>query len=49
MEWFFDHVRIEHMLLDGAPKVDAGDIAPDLSRPGHGLTFKQADAERYRC
>jgi L-alanine-DL-glutamate epimerase-like enolase superfamily enzyme len=49
MEWFFDHVRIEHMLFDGAPKVDAGDIAPDLSRPGHGLTFKQADAERYRC
>jgi L-alanine-DL-glutamate epimerase-like enolase superfamily enzyme len=47
MEWFHDHVRIEQMLFDGAPRVKAGRIAPDLTRPGHGLEFKRADAERY--
>ena len=46
IEWFHDHVRIEHMLFDGAPKPDEGRIAPDLSRPGLGLVFKQRDAER---
>jgi L-alanine-DL-glutamate epimerase-like enolase superfamily enzyme len=47
MEWFFDHARIEHMLFDGAPQVHHGVIAPDLSRPGLGLTFKRADAAPY--
>jgi len=47
MEWFHDHARIEAMLFDGAPRIEAGRIAPDLSRPGHGLAFKRADAERY--
>jgi L-alanine-DL-glutamate epimerase-like enolase superfamily enzyme len=49
MEWFFDHVRIEHMLFDGAPCAVKGRIAPDLSRPGLGLSFKHADAARYAC
>lgn len=49
MEWFYDHVRIEQMLFDGAPCVHDGTIAPDLSRPGLGLTFKRADAQRYLC
>ena len=48
LEWFHDHVRIEHMLFDGAPVPREGAISPDLSRPGHGLVFKRADAERYR-
>ena len=47
-EWFHDHVRIEHMLFDGAPFAAAGSIHPDLSRPGHGLEFKFAEAERFR-
>ncbi|MGJ4942027.1 enolase C-terminal domain-like protein [Bradyrhizobium sp. HKCCYLS1011] len=47
LEWFHDHVRIEHMLFDGAPEPKHGVISPDLSRPGHGLTFKHADAARY--
>lgn len=47
IEWFHDHVRIESMLFDGAPKADHGTIAPDLSRPGCGLEFKRADAEPY--
>jgi L-alanine-DL-glutamate epimerase-like enolase superfamily enzyme len=47
LEWFHDHVRIEHMLFDGAPNPKDGAIAPDLSRPGIGLDFKARDAERY--
>jgi L-alanine-DL-glutamate epimerase-like enolase superfamily enzyme len=48
LEWFHDHVRIEHMLFDGAPEPRDGHIRPDLSRPGIGLMFKQQDAEQYR-
>jgi L-alanine-DL-glutamate epimerase-like enolase superfamily enzyme len=48
LEWFHDHVRIEQMLFDGAPAAHGGAIEPDLSRPGHGLTFKRQDAERFR-
>jgi L-alanine-DL-glutamate epimerase-like enolase superfamily enzyme len=48
MEWFHDHVRIEHLLFDGAPKIHDGGISPDRTRPGHGLSFKRADAEQYR-
>ena len=48
LEWFHDHVRIEHMLFDGAPKPCNGGIAPDLSRPGLGFVFKERDAERFR-
>jgi L-alanine-DL-glutamate epimerase-like enolase superfamily enzyme len=48
LEWFHDHVRIEHMLFDGVPEVHDGEIAPDFSRPGLGLVFKRSDAERFR-
>jgi len=48
LEWFHDHVRIEHMLFDGAPRPHGGRIRPDLSRPGHGLEFKFKDAEQFR-
>jgi L-alanine-DL-glutamate epimerase-like enolase superfamily enzyme len=47
IEWFHDHVRIEHMLFDGAPIPKNGMISPDLSRPGLGLEFKRKDAERF--
>ncbi|MCB8884055.1 mandelate racemase [Acidisoma cellulosilytica] len=47
LEWFHDHVRIEHMLFEGAPVPRDGNIKPDLSRPGLGLAFKNADAEQY--
>jgi L-alanine-DL-glutamate epimerase-like enolase superfamily enzyme len=46
-EWFHDHVRIEHLLLDGAPAPQQGAIRPDLSRPGLGLEVRWADAERF--
>lgn len=48
LEWFHDHVRIEQMLFDGAPRAEDGTIHPDLSRPGHGLEFKRRDAERFK-
>jgi hypothetical protein len=47
LEWFHDHVRIEHMLLDGAPVPKDGMIRPDLSRPGHGVALKRSDAEAF--
>lgn len=47
IEWFHDHVRIESMLFDGAPRAERGAIAPDLSRPGCGLEFKRTDATPY--
>jgi L-alanine-DL-glutamate epimerase-like enolase superfamily enzyme len=47
LEWFHDHVRIEHMLFEGAPAPRDGMICPDLSRPGIGLALKHQDATRY--
>jgi L-alanine-DL-glutamate epimerase-like enolase superfamily enzyme len=47
LEWFHDHVRIEHMLFDGAPVPRGGVIRPDPSRPGCGLEFRRAEAERF--
>ena len=46
-EWFHDHVRLESLLFDGAPRAVAGAMVPDLSRPGHGLEFRHLDARRY--
>jgi L-alanine-DL-glutamate epimerase-like enolase superfamily enzyme len=48
LEWFHDHVRIEHMLFDGAPTPHGGLIQPDLTRPGLGLVFKRQDAAQYK-
>jgi L-alanine-DL-glutamate epimerase-like enolase superfamily enzyme len=47
-EYFFDHVKIESMLFDGALQPCDGALAPDLSRSGNGLAFKHADAARFR-
>ena len=48
VEYFHDHVRIEQMLLDGTLSPVGGALRPDIDAPGHGLTFKDADAEPYR-
>lgn len=49
-EWFHDHVRIEAMLLDGAPRaVDGHSVPADPGRPGLGLELKEKDAERWRA
>lgn len=47
LEFFHDHVRIESLLFEGALTPIDGELRPDLSRPGLGLEFKRADAERY--
>ena len=47
LEYFHDHARIEHLLFDGALTPKDGVLSPDLSRPGMGLDFKRADAEKY--
>jgi len=46
-EYFHDHVRIEEMLFDGVVRPVKGELEPDLSRTGHGLELKRADAQRY--
>jgi L-alanine-DL-glutamate epimerase-like enolase superfamily enzyme len=48
LEYFHDHVRIESLLFDGvAAPSPGGVLRPDLSAPGHGLTFKPSDASPY--
>ena len=47
MEYFHDHVRIEHMLFDGVLTPVNGELRPDLSRPGMGLELKRSEAARY--
>jgi L-alanine-DL-glutamate epimerase-like enolase superfamily enzyme len=47
IEYFHDHVRIEHQLFDGALQPVEGCLRPDASRPGLGLELKRADAARY--
>ncbi len=48
LEYFHDHARIEHMLFDGALKPGDGRLAPDMTRPGLGIEFKEQDAQCYR-
>ena len=48
LEYFHDHVRIEHMLFDGAVEPRDGALRPAADRPGLGLVFKEKDAECYR-
>lgn len=48
LEWFHDHVRMENMVFDGVLDPTGGALRPDPAAPGHGLSFKTADAEPYR-
>jgi L-alanine-DL-glutamate epimerase-like enolase superfamily enzyme len=47
VEYFHDHARIERMLFDGFISPVDGQLTPDGSRRGLGLTFKRQDAERF--
>ncbi|MBV9690141.1 MAG: hypothetical protein JO202_10590 [Ktedonobacteraceae bacterium] len=47
MEYFHDHIRIEHMLFDGVLTPVRGELRPDLWRVGMGLVFKRSDAAKY--
>ena len=49
MEYFHDHVRIEHLLFDGAATAEEGVLRPDLSRPGLGLEIKRDQVRRYQA
>ena len=48
VEYFYDHVRIEHLLFDGLPERIGGCLRPDPNRPGLGIELKRTEAERYR-
>ena len=48
VEYFYDHVRIEHMFFDGAPQLVDGHLKPDPDRPGLGLELKRQDASKWR-
>jgi L-alanine-DL-glutamate epimerase-like enolase superfamily enzyme len=48
IEYFHDHQRIEQLLLDGALSPAGGVLTPDPGRPGLGVEFRAADAEKYR-
>ncbi len=48
LEWFHDHDRIERMFFDGVLDPTGGRVRAELSLPGHGMTFKEADAEAFR-
>jgi L-alanine-DL-glutamate epimerase-like enolase superfamily enzyme len=48
VEYFHDHQRIEGMLFDGALDPAGGVLTPEPNEPGHGLTLRDQDAERYR-
>jgi L-alanine-DL-glutamate epimerase-like enolase superfamily enzyme len=47
LEYFHDHQRIENMLFEGTVQPRNGALAPDLTRPGLGLTLKHEDAQRF--
>jgi L-alanine-DL-glutamate epimerase-like enolase superfamily enzyme len=48
LEWFHDHTRIESMFFDGTLQPTGGVVRPDGAAPGHGLTLREADVDRYR-
>jgi L-alanine-DL-glutamate epimerase-like enolase superfamily enzyme len=47
IEYFHDHVRIEHLFFDGALDPLGGCLQPDPGRAGLGLDLKHADAAQY--
>ncbi len=47
VEYFHDHVRIEHMFFEGAAHARGGRLQPELSRPGLGLEFRHAEARPF--
>ena len=47
LEYFHDHVRVEWLLFDGVLQPVDGELRPDRSRAGHGLTLRHADARDF--
>jgi L-alanine-DL-glutamate epimerase-like enolase superfamily enzyme len=49
LEWFHAHARIENMLFAGTLDPTGGVLRPGADgSPGHGLTLRERQAERYR-
>jgi L-alanine-DL-glutamate epimerase-like enolase superfamily enzyme len=48
LEYFHDHVRIEHLAFDGLPDPEDGALRPDPARSGLGVDVRWADLEPYR-
>jgi L-alanine-DL-glutamate epimerase-like enolase superfamily enzyme len=49
LEYFHDHVRIEHLAFDGCLEPRQGGVlVPDRTRPGCGLTIKRPDIDQWR-
>jgi transcriptional regulator of nitric oxide reductase len=40
IEYFIDHVRLESLLVDGAPAAREGALHLDETAPGHGMTLR---------
>jgi L-alanine-DL-glutamate epimerase-like enolase superfamily enzyme len=49
MEYFHDHVRIEELLFEGAPRPQEGLLRPVLDRPGLGVELRQSEAHRHQA
>lgn len=47
LEYFHDHVRIEHMLFDGVPGLQNGCLVPDRTRFGFGIEIKSSEVEKF--
>ncbi|RSS72765.1 enolase C-terminal domain-like protein [Streptomyces sp. WAC06614] len=48
VEWYHDHVRIEHLLFDGALEATGGELRPGADgTPGLGLTPRKDVLARY--
>jgi L-alanine-DL-glutamate epimerase-like enolase superfamily enzyme len=48
LEYFHDHHRIETEMFDGTLSPKGGDMTPDGSRAGHGLTARDERLSRFR-
>ncbi|WP_211331683.1 enolase C-terminal domain-like protein [Frondihabitans australicus] len=47
VEYFHDHVLIESEFFDGTPALVDGRLLADLAAPGHGMSIRRADVDRY--
>lgn len=47
LEYFADHERVDALLFDGVVVPRDGELAPDLSRVGHGLELRAGAAEEH--
>ncbi len=48
VEYFHDHQRIEGTFFEGTLDPSGGAMSPDPDQPGHGMSVREADTERYR-